>query len=246
LWENLLWGLRLNNRTWSWCQIFAPWHDICRNLPYRSLRGFLSPEIGKLDQLRRMYVEHNSPLISSMSIYVRPICVLSFLSFFHIHLLLRTELQSPTLQIFLVHCKVLCVFQDWSWLQHCRALFTTLWAFLYVVFSTRVAPQLILLASFMTLLMICQSANFLSSGTGLQTHIFGWIQWASSQCPLWSYPNWAWQLYFTEGTVSSNSTQIFLYPSIMCTFRNDSKHMWILKQAIVKVSAWSKRERSPA
>jgi hypothetical protein len=77
-------------------------------------------------------------------------------------------------------------------------------------------------------------------------HIFGWIQWASSQCPVWSYPNWAWQLYFTEGTVSSNSTQIFLYPSIMCTFRNDSKHLWILKQAIVKVSAWSKRERSPA
>ncbi len=55
----------------------------------------------------------------------------------------------------------------------CRALFMTLWAFLYVVFSTRVEPQSILLASFMTLLMISQSANFLSSGTGLQTHIFG-------------------------------------------------------------------------
>lgn len=131
-------------------------------------------------------------------------------------------------------------------LQHCRALFTNLWAFLYVVASTRVQPWSILLASFMTLLMISQSANFLSSGTGLQTHIFGWIQWASSQCPVWSYPNWAWQLYFTEGTVSSNSTQIFLYPSIMCTSKNDLKHLWILKQAIVKVSAWSKRERSPA
>jgi hypothetical protein len=116
-----------------------------------------------------MYVEHNSPLISSMSIYVRPMCVLSFLSFFHIHLLLRTELQSPTLQIFLVHCKVLCP----SRLDpDCRALFTTLWAFLYVVFSTRVEPRSILLASFMTLLMISQSANFLSSGTGLQTHIW--------------------------------------------------------------------------
>jgi hypothetical protein len=96
------------------------------------------------------------------------VCFLFFLSF--------TSIFFFALSYSLLHCR-LFLFIARSFVPSrldpdCRALFTTLWAFLYVVFSTRVEPQSILLASVMTLLMISQSANFLSSGTGLQTHIW--------------------------------------------------------------------------
>jgi Leucine-rich repeat (LRR) protein len=34
--------------------------EICRNLPYQNLRGPLSPDIGKLDQLRRLGLHRNN------------------------------------------------------------------------------------------------------------------------------------------------------------------------------------------